>query len=159
VPVRRMQEERSAFSFDAERALLRRVDRSTLNSYDRTSAALQPRWTRFVTTSLVVLNHVSQLPIKNLEFPHSGEDGRCIALPRSRASPKRRARDKGRGGAAARWGLSFHVYPDPSANRTRACTDQVTLSLAFGRTTRKQQADTDGCGCAKPVAFHEAGLG
>ena len=159
MPVRRMQEERSAFSFDAERALLRRVDRSTPVSYDRTPAALEPPWNRFVTTSLVVLNHVSQLPIKNLKFPHSGEDGRCIALARSQASPKWRARHNGRGRAAAPWGLSLHVCPDPSANRTRGCTNQVTSSRVFGRTIRRQQANTDGCGCAKPVASHEAGLG
>jgi hypothetical protein len=134
VPVRPIQEERSALSVDAERALLCRSHRSRPISYDRTPAALQHPWTRPMAISLVVQNPASQLSIKKLKSPHGGEYGRCIALARSQVSPKERAGDNGRGGATAPRGLSLHVYCDPSANRTRACTDQARpLSLSAER--------------------------
>ena len=159
VPVRRMQEKRSAVSFDAERILPLPSDRSTHISYDRTLAALPDPWTRLVATSSVVLNPVRQLPIKMSRFKDCGEDRRCKAVARRQVLPKQPAGESRRGGAAATPGLSLRVYPDPAVNRATTRRGASTSSFAPRPTTRRQQADTDGYGCENMVASREAGLG
>ena len=159
VPVRRMQEQRSALGLDAERALLLPSDRSTHISHDRTPAALPHPWTRLVATSSIVLNPVRQLPIKNLGFPHCGRDRRCKPVARRQISPKPRAGDSGRGAGAATPALSLQVYADPAANRATTRRSATTWSFTLRARTPRQQADTDGYGCGNMVASREAGLG